>query len=184
MLIQCLPGGGVLLGILGAGVPPGSPNPNPISDQKMSFSTPVFKPGLYNPYPFSDLASMKLCHQLLRLERKHRDFLKAISNSHITLFFLFYLELKRQIRLYTPVVPSKTIPDSRPKWVKSTLVFRPERRKKTIPFNWGAHTYMAYIKEYSPPPRLPRSVCKGRPRFSSCQFPSKYSRRLFVLSLI
>ena len=29
------PGGGVLLGILGEGVPPGSPNPDPISDQKM-----------------------------------------------------------------------------------------------------------------------------------------------------
>ena len=26
---------GVLLGILGGGVPPGSPNPDPISDQKM-----------------------------------------------------------------------------------------------------------------------------------------------------
>ena len=32
-----LPGGGegVLLGILGGGVPPGSSNPDPISDQKM-----------------------------------------------------------------------------------------------------------------------------------------------------
>ena len=29
-------GGGVLLGILGGRVPPGSPNPEPISDQKMS----------------------------------------------------------------------------------------------------------------------------------------------------
>ena len=28
-------GEGVLLGILGGGVPPGSPNPGPISDQKM-----------------------------------------------------------------------------------------------------------------------------------------------------
>ena len=27
--------GGVLLGILGRGVPPGSPNPDPISDQKL-----------------------------------------------------------------------------------------------------------------------------------------------------
>ena len=36
-------GGGVLLGILGRGVPPGSSNPDPISDQKMSFSTPVFR---------------------------------------------------------------------------------------------------------------------------------------------
>ena len=33
-------GGGVLLEILGGGVPPGSPNPDPISDQKISFSTP------------------------------------------------------------------------------------------------------------------------------------------------
>ena len=29
------PSGGVLLGILDGGVPPGSPNPDPISDQKM-----------------------------------------------------------------------------------------------------------------------------------------------------
>ena len=35
---------GVLLGILGGGVPPGSPNPDP---QKMPvFFTPVFRPGL------------------------------------------------------------------------------------------------------------------------------------------
>jgi len=32
------PGGGVLLGIFGGGVPPASPNPDPISDQKMPFS--------------------------------------------------------------------------------------------------------------------------------------------------
>ena len=48
--------GGVLLGILGGGVQPGSPNPDPISDQKMSFHTrfqtrplksiPVFRPCL------------------------------------------------------------------------------------------------------------------------------------------
>ena len=42
----CRPGGGALLGILVGGVPPGSPNPDPISDQpEMSFSTPVFRPG-------------------------------------------------------------------------------------------------------------------------------------------
>ena len=39
-------GGVVLLGILGGGVPPGSPNPGPTLDQKMSFSTPVFRPDL------------------------------------------------------------------------------------------------------------------------------------------
>ena len=38
------PEGGILLGIPGGGVPPGSPNHDPISDQKLSFSTPVFRP--------------------------------------------------------------------------------------------------------------------------------------------
>ena len=36
-------GGGGLLGILGGDVPPSSSNPDPISDQKMSFFTPVFR---------------------------------------------------------------------------------------------------------------------------------------------
>ena len=36
-------GGGVLLGIVGGGVPPGFPNPDPISDQNRPFSTPVFR---------------------------------------------------------------------------------------------------------------------------------------------
>ena len=38
--------GTVLLRIIGGGVPPGSPNPDPISDQNMAFSTPVFRPDL------------------------------------------------------------------------------------------------------------------------------------------
>ena len=37
---------GLLLGILGGGVLPGSPNPDPISDQRMSLFTPIFRPGL------------------------------------------------------------------------------------------------------------------------------------------
>ena len=39
-------GEGDLLGILGGGVPPGSPNLDPISDEKVSIFTPVFRPGL------------------------------------------------------------------------------------------------------------------------------------------
>ena len=38
--------GGVLLGILGGGVLPGSSNPDPISDLNMPSSTPVFRPDL------------------------------------------------------------------------------------------------------------------------------------------
>ena len=38
-----------------------------MSDQKMSFFTPVFRPDLLNPYPFSHLTSIekKLCHHYL-----------------------------------------------------------------------------------------------------------------------
>ena len=38
--------GGVLLGILGGGVPADSPNPDPISDQKMYLFAPVFRSDL------------------------------------------------------------------------------------------------------------------------------------------
>ena len=44
ILIPPKEGGGVLLGILGGGVPRGSLNPDLISDQ--SFSPPVFRPGI------------------------------------------------------------------------------------------------------------------------------------------
>ena len=44
----------------------------------------------------------------------------------------------RQKCSYTTVAPSKTIPDSRPKWTKSITVFRPKQRK-TIP-NFGSTT--------------------------------------------
>ena len=72
--------GGVLLGILCAGVSPGSPNPDPISDQKnvifhTRFQTrplkfiPVFRPGL----------------KLLKLERKQNN----SSNAFGIRIFLF-----------------------------------------------------------------------------------------------
>lgn len=38
-------GGGVLLGFFVGIVSPGSPNPKPISDQSLSFSLPVYRPG-------------------------------------------------------------------------------------------------------------------------------------------
>ena len=49
------PQGGLLLGILSGGVLSASPNPDLISDQKMAFPIPIFRPGLKNPYQFSDL---------------------------------------------------------------------------------------------------------------------------------
>ena len=53
-------GGGVLLGIFGGVVPPASPNPDPISDQKLPF-----------PIPFSDLALNVIKHSIcISVERK------------------------------------------------------------------------------------------------------------------
>ena len=59
---------------------PVSKNPDPISDQKMSFFTAVFRHGLQNPYPFSDRTSKKICHYLDQ-NSKQNDSLKSISNS-------------------------------------------------------------------------------------------------------
>ena len=44
---------GALLGIPGGVVPPGSPNPDPISDQKMLFSRPFSDLGPVVPGPIS-----------------------------------------------------------------------------------------------------------------------------------
>ena len=75
-------------------------------------------------------------------------------------------------------VPSKTIPYSKRKWAKSSNrllakcipVFRPKRRK-TLP-NGAAHTYMACIREYPPPPGLEPS-----PDLSPLGLPSKISEK-------
>ena len=109
------------------------------------------------PHPFSDLASIKLCHQWLTLERQHKGFLQSISNSHINLFFfLFLLGIETTNTFVHSVVPAKTITDSRPKWVNSSLYpFSDTNGTKTMPFG-AAHTYMTYIREYPPPP--PRDV--------------------------
>ena len=69
--------------------------------------------------------------------------------------FLVHLELKWQIHLYTPVVPLKTIPGSRPKCAKSIPFFsRDWKGPITLPFE-AVHTYMASKREYHPRGFLP-----------------------------
>ena len=67
---------------------------------------------------------------ITQIRAQTKKFFKSIQNSHISLSFLLIWK-----RSYTLVVPSKTIPDSRPKWAKCTPVFRPKRRKN--PTRWG-----------------------------------------------
>ena len=59
--------------------------------------------------------------------------------AYFYIFVLIHLELKRQIRLYACVVPSKIIP-----------VFRPKRNKKAKTLTFAAvYTYMAYMAVYT-----------------------------------
>ena len=83
--------------ILGGVVPPGSPNPDPISDQKMYFSTLVFRLDLENPYPLLDLAfRQKLCYHYLnwRTDKKNTSNPHDLEFSYFS-FFPIHLELKR-----------------------------------------------------------------------------------------
>ena len=57
----------------------GSPNPDPISDQKMKFFTPVFRPGLEG-----------IMSSLLRLEREEKTFLKLRVEFVYFSFFINY----------------------------------------------------------------------------------------------
>ena len=90
---------------------------------------------------------------LLRLEGKQTKSSNLFRNFSL---FLTHLELKPQIRPYTPVVTRKTIPDSRPKRAKCIPVFRPKRRKN--PTRWGG-TYLS---------RLYKGVPPGPDTFSCC----------------
>ena len=130
---------GVLLGILGGGVPPGSSNPDPISDQKCNF-----------PHPFSDQKSK--IHTRFNTRPLGRNYvittqIRAQTKKFQNHFEFAYLSL---ISFYSfgietintfkhSVVPSKSIPDSRPEWAKRISVFRPNRRKS--PTRWGG-TYI------------------------------------------
>ena len=118
----------------------------------MSLFTPVFRPALYNPYSFSDLALTKLS-SLFRLEQQQKAVLKIHFELAYFSFFLSHLVLKQEIRSYTPVVPLDTIPDSIPKWSKSISVFRPKRRKNhTL---WGGTYLYGLYRGLRPPPPHP-----------------------------
>ena len=72
---------------------------------------------------------------LLRLDRQRKRLLKCTLNSYIILSFYVYFELKRKIRSYTPVAPSKTMPYSRLKWGKVNNRFQTETTQNHI--LWG-----------------------------------------------
>ena len=75
---QQAPWGGVLLEILGGGVPPGSRNPDRISDKK----------NLIYHTRFQTQAFGRNYVIITYIRAQTKEFFKNISNSHISLFFL------------------------------------------------------------------------------------------------
>ena len=86
---------------------------------------------------------------LLRLERKQKSSSKPFL-IRLFLFLSYSFGIETTNTFIHSVVPSKTILDSRPKWAKCIPIFRPNGAKTL--FDGAAHTHMAYIREYSPPP--------------------------------
>ena len=84
---------------------------------------------------------------LLTLERKQTNSSKSFRIG-IFLFLSYSFGMEAINFSYIPVVPSKTIPDSRLKWAKCIAVFRPKRRKN--PTRWGG-TYLYGLYKGVPP---------------------------------
>ena len=137
-LLRTKSSGGYCWEFLGGGVPPGSPNPHPNSGRKMSFSTPVFRPDLENPYPFSDLAfRKKLCHYYLGQGANKQN----SPNSFRIRIFLFLS--------YSFGIERISSPENHTRFQTELGKVNTREGPKTIPFR-AAHTFMTYIREYPP----------------------------------
>ena len=88
------------------GVLPGSPNPDPLSDQKKAIFHTRFQTWPVNAYHFQTWHRQKLCH-LTQIKPLIKRFFKINFAFAYYSFFLIHLQLKGQIRSYTLVVPLK-----------------------------------------------------------------------------
>ena len=78
--------------------------------------------GVLPSFPILTLSQTKKCQPIL--------------NSHITLSFLFtWSWSNNNLHSYTPITPSKPIPDSIPRWAKCITIFRPKWHKNNT--HWG-----------------------------------------------
>ena len=125
---------------LGRGVPPVSQILTPFLDQECHFHTPfqTCSPKYISVFQLGGLTNATYV-SLGKILSSYQEpiSLKSISKSHLTLtLFLIHLELKREIRSCTPVVPWKTmpvIPDQNRQSLYNVPVFR-SNGPKIIPF--------------------------------------------------
>ena len=130
-------------------MPPGSPNPDPVADPKMPFSSPVFLDLACKLYTHIQTWRRSQNAAFTWAEIMQRDFVKPFESAYYSFFFI-YLELKRQNTFIYYRSSLVAIPDSTPKWAKAFPVIRPKRRSpylKRSPYfiltqdqNGAAHT--------------------------------------------
>ena len=149
-------------------MPPGSSNPDPISEKKCYF-----------PHPFSDLVSKihtrfqtwkrvtkrnitclhktEIMSSLLRLKPPQKDFFNTISNSHITLSFLIIWNWNDE---QTDTQPSSLVNHTRfpTKMGKNYTRFHTKTAQNLYPFG-GTYVSGSYKGVPLPPPPLQRLSC-------------------------
>ena len=93
--------------------------------------------------------------QLLEVTDMYRSRLPAVFHFEFT-YFPFLLWNNKLIHSYTPIVPSKTIPDSRPKWAKFIYTLS-QTKKAQKPYPLGWHIPILRMWGSNPPPLTPYS---------------------------
>ena len=147
-------GGGILVGILQGGVPPGSPNPDTISDQKYVIlrtcfetrppkSIPVFRPVLWAP---DQAFRQKLHHHYLDSVCKQKNSSNAFQ---ICIFLL--LSYSFGIETINTFIRSHSTLENHTRFQTKMGKVYTCFQTKTRP-GGAAHTYIACIREYPPPP--------------------------------
>ena len=114
-------------------MPPGSLNPDPISDQKVSF-----------PHLFSDdLEEVTKCKINVYLGRNYAIFTRLGRQQKDFEFAYISLSQSFRIEMTNTFIHShySSLPDSRPKRAKSLAVFRPKQHKN---HTLWADSYLVY----------------------------------------
>ena len=129
---------GVLPEKLGGDVRHASWNPYPISDQNLWFSLPYFRPEALEPGAWPErVTSCYGTNTVVGVTIK-REMVLSPNNEEVA-------------------NSSKNIPNSRLEGTNHTL-FQAKTAGKNTPFG-AAHTHIAYIRNYSPPPPGGRKTC-------------------------
>ena len=116
------------------------------------------------PHLFSDqISKIHPCFHTWPLGRNYviitygRAQTKKILQIHFEFtYFPFLLWNNKLIHSYTPIVPSKTIPDSRPKWAKF-IYTHSQTKKAQKPYPLGWHIPIWRMWGSTPPPLTPYS---------------------------